>query len=51
MPVDPAQGGAFGLNIVKVSDDVVRFAAVDDNANTITLWKLSTESLTDAEHN
>lgn len=45
--VDPAEGGAFGLNIVKVADDVVRFAAVDDNANTITLWKLNTANLTD----
>jgi hypothetical protein len=27
---------------VKVSDGVVRFAAVDDNANTITIWKLNT---------
>jgi hypothetical protein len=47
LSVDPAQGGAFGLNIVKVSDDVVRFAAVDDNANTITIWKLNTANLTD----
>jgi hypothetical protein len=47
LSVDPAQGGAFGLNIVKFTDDVVRFAAVDDNANTITLWKLNTANLTD----
>jgi hypothetical protein len=47
LSVDPAQGGAFGLNIVKFTDDVVRFAAVDDNANTITLWKLHTANLTD----
>ena len=49
LPVDPAQGGAFGLNIVQVTDDVVRFAAVDDNANTITIWKLNTANLTDPE--
>lgn len=42
LSVDPAQGGPFGLNILQVTDDVVRFAAVDDNANTITIWKLST---------
>lgn len=47
LSVDPNEGGAFGLNIVKVGDDVVRFAAVDDNANTITLWKLNTANLTD----
>lgn len=45
--VDPAQGGAFGLNIVQDNDDQVRFAAVDDNANTITIWKLNTANLTD----
>jgi hypothetical protein len=28
---------------------VVRFAAVDDNANTITIWKLNTANLTDPE--
>jgi DNA-binding beta-propeller fold protein YncE len=42
LSVDPAQGGAFGLNIVQVADGVVRFAAVDDNANTITIWELNT---------
>jgi hypothetical protein len=47
--VDPAEGGSFGLNIVQATDDVVRFAAVDDNANTITIWKLNTTSLTDSE--
>jgi hypothetical protein len=49
LSVDPAEGGAFGLNIVQATDDVVRFAAVDDNANTITIWKLNTASLTDPE--
>jgi DNA-binding beta-propeller fold protein YncE len=49
LSVDPAEGGAFGLNIVQATDDVVRFAAVDDNANTITIWKLNTTSLTDSE--
>jgi len=47
LSVDPNAGGAFALNIVKSTDDQVRFAAVDDNANTITLWKLNTANLTD----
>jgi hypothetical protein len=51
LSVDPALGGSFGLNIVKVSDDVVRFAAVDDNANTITIWQLNTANLTDPQRN
>jgi hypothetical protein len=38
---DPNAGGAFGLNIVKVSDNVVRFASVDDNQNTLTIWTLN----------
>jgi hypothetical protein len=42
LSVDPAQGGSFGLNIVRSTDDQVRFAAVDDNANAITIWKLNT---------
>ncbi len=46
--VDPALGGAFGLNIVRVSDDVVRFAAVDDNANNITIWMLNAANLIDS---
>jgi hypothetical protein len=37
LSVDPNPGGAFGLNIVAVSDDVARFAAVDDNANQLTI--------------
>ena len=47
LSVDPAQGGAFGHNVVQYIDDQVRFAAVDDNANTITIWKLNTANLTD----
>lgn len=35
--VDANPGGAFGLNISK-SDDVTRFAAVDDNQNILLLW-------------
>jgi hypothetical protein len=39
--VDPNQGGAFGLNIADVDEDVVRFAAVDDKQNTLTIWTLN----------
>jgi hypothetical protein len=49
LSVDPAEGGAFGLNIVIATDGVVRFAAVDDNANTITLWKMNSANLTNPE--
>jgi hypothetical protein len=49
LPVDPNQGGAFGLNIVAVTDDVVRFAAVDDNANTLTIWTVSQPEVSDPD--
>jgi hypothetical protein len=39
--VDPNQGGAFGLKATGVSDNSYRFAAVDDNQNTITIWTLN----------
>lgn len=39
--VDPGNpGAAFGLAIHKVSDDVVKFAAVDDNTNSLIIWTL-----------
>ena len=38
--VDPNQGGAFGLKASKVIDNLYHFAAVDDNANNITIWTL-----------
>lgn len=38
--VDPNPGGAFGLKATKAIDNVYRFAAVDDNANHITIWTL-----------
>ena len=34
-------GGAFGLKATKVINNTYRFAAVDDNANTITIWTLN----------
>jgi hypothetical protein len=42
LPVDPAQGGSFGLGFGHLlSDSSVRFAAVDDNTATLTIWKLN----------
>jgi uncharacterized protein (TIGR03118 family) len=37
-----AQGAAFGLAVQQVGD-VVRFAAVDDNTNSITIWTFRSE--------
>jgi hypothetical protein len=41
LPVDPNQGGSFGMavNIVGIT---TQFAAVDDNASTLTIWTLNT---------
>lgn len=39
LSVDPAPGGAFGLN-VQTMNGVSTFAAVDDNASTLMIWKL-----------
>ncbi|MBV8214730.1 MAG: hypothetical protein JOZ08_16100 [Verrucomicrobia bacterium] len=39
--VDPNTGGAFGLKATRVINNTFRFAAVDDNANTITIWTLN----------
>jgi hypothetical protein len=36
--VDPNNGGAFGLNLTQISPAFVRFAAVDDNQNTLTTY-------------
>lgn len=38
MPVDPNNGGAFGLAIKRLDEDVIRLAAVDDNTNTLNIW-------------
>jgi len=42
IPVDPAQGGSFGL-AVSVKDDQAIFAAVDDVTNSLTIWTLNIE--------
>ncbi len=42
LPVDPNQGGSFGLAFgVPLADSSVRFAAVDDVTNTLTIWTLN----------
>jgi hypothetical protein len=40
LSLDPASGGAFGLALMTEGDDVLRFAAVDDNANDVSVWTL-----------
>jgi hypothetical protein len=40
LSMDPAQGGAFGLAFSQPREDVVHFAAVDDNVPNITDWSL-----------
>jgi len=39
-PVDPNNGGAFGLNTLAIAQNVLRVAAVDDNANSLSMWTL-----------
>jgi hypothetical protein len=38
MPVDPNNGGAFGLAIGNIGWGTFQLAAVDDNANTLRIW-------------
>jgi hypothetical protein len=40
IPVDPNQGGSFGL-AVSSTDDTAILAAVDDNTATLTIWMLN----------
>ena len=42
--VDPAQAGAFGLAFTQPRQEFVRFAAVDDNTNAVTVWKVPFEN-------
>jgi hypothetical protein len=42
LSIDPAPGGAFGLNFDRRGDDT-RFAFVDDNANNVTIWNIAGE--------
>jgi len=41
LSVDATPGGAFGLSLVRLNDDKVRFAAVDDNANVLKLMTVN----------
>jgi hypothetical protein len=36
--VDKNNGGAFGVGLVSLGGVAIRFAAVDDNANTLSIW-------------
>lgn len=38
MPIDPNNGGAFGVGALNAAWGAVRLAAVDDNTNTLHLW-------------
>ncbi len=40
MAIDPNNGGAFGLAVQNIGWGTIRFAAVDDNTNTVNLWTL-----------
>jgi hypothetical protein len=50
LSIDPAQGGAFGLAVERLGDDFIRFAAVDDNANDLNVWKLAVPECGDDDH-
>ena len=41
IPVDPNQGGSFGLAVNKVNDHTAILAAVDDNTASLTIWTLN----------
>jgi DNA-binding beta-propeller fold protein YncE len=38
MPVDPNNGGAFGLGVNNLGWGTIRIGAVDDNANRLNIW-------------
>lgn len=40
--VDPNNGGAFGIDLMK-TNGVVRFAAVDDNKNSLNMWTVAVQ--------
>jgi hypothetical protein len=41
IPVDPNQGGSFGLAVSAVENGTATLAAVDDNTATLTIWTLT----------
>ncbi|HWF45673.1 MAG TPA: hypothetical protein VG168_01600 [Bryobacteraceae bacterium] len=40
MPIDPNNGGAFGVSTYNIGWGTFRMAAVDDNRNTLNIWTL-----------
>jgi hypothetical protein len=42
--IDPAPAGPFGIAFGQPQHEFVRFAAVDDNTNTVTVWHLPFEN-------
>lgn len=42
--IDPVQASAFGLAFAQPGQEFVRFAAVDDDTNTVTVWTLPFEN-------
>jgi hypothetical protein len=40
IPVDPNQGGSFGLAVNKNDNGTATLAAVDDNTATLTIWSI-----------
>ncbi|MGF6301145.1 sugar lactone lactonase YvrE [Paraburkholderia sp. WC7.3d] len=44
LSIDPAPDGAFGLAFTPPHQEFVRFAAVNDNTNTVTVWQLPFEN-------
>jgi hypothetical protein len=42
LPVDPNQGGSFGLMTHVFGNNTAKLAAVDDNSNTLYIWTLPT---------
>jgi hypothetical protein len=45
-PVDPANGGAFGLGFTPTAGGGVKLAAVDDNTATISIWDFEPGAVT-----
>src|ERR1700688_714309 len=44
LSIDPAPDGAFGIAFAQPQHEFVRFAAVDDNTNAVTVWQLAFEN-------
>jgi hypothetical protein len=45
LSVDATPGGAFGLSLVGLNDDKIRFATVDDNVNVLKLMTVNVPNL------